>query len=168
MGKPRERALIQDYIAQRYPNHHVIMGCPLGPVPESIIATWGRTKALRIARGMRPEVDALVFQDSKLIMIEAKIFKWVDGLAKLPMYKGLIPTTPELEQYKDLEVEMVLCTPWTSETIEAAAAAMGVRVDVYSTPDIDVFVEETHKYWTKEYQSARDEKKRARSLLGLE
>lgn len=168
MGQQRERALISSYIRDRFPRSRVILGAPLGPVPEQLTATWGRFKALRVARGLRPEVDALVFDNHRLVLIEAKILKWVDGLAKLPLYKGLVATTPELQEYVSWPVDMVLVTPWTSENIQAAAQALGVQVEVYSTPEVEVYAQELHKYWTSEYQSARSDKRRARELLGLE
>lgn len=168
MGKPREREMIRAYIAQRYPDQHVIFGCPLGPVPEVLTVAWGARKALRVGRGLRPEVDALVIQNRSLIMVEAKVVKWMDGLSKLPVYKGLVPTTPELEEYRGYPVRMILCTPWANESIRASAEGVGVEIDEFSTPEVDAYIEEMGKYWSREYQAARQEKKRAREILGLE
>lgn len=168
MTVPREKRLIADYIAERFPNDHVIMGCPLGPVPESIIAQYGFRQAIRVARGIRPEVDALVIRKAQLVLVEAKIFKWLDGIAKLPVYGGLVTSTPELQPYRDLERRLILCTPWTSENVQAAANAQGVTIDIYNPPWIAAYVDETHKYWTKEYRDKRDEKMRLRKILGLE
>ncbi len=146
----------------------MIMGCPLGPVPELIIAQYGFREALRVARGIRPEVDALVIRKPHLILIEAKIFKWLDGIAKLPVYEGLLKSTPELAQYKEYDHSMILCTPWTTETINAAATAQNVKIDVFNPPWIQGYVEEMHKYWTVEYRTARAEKMRLRKVFGLE
>ena len=168
LGQPRERLLIKDYIAERYLGEHVILGCPLGPVPEVIIATYGYRQALRVARGIRPEVDALVIKAPNLILIEAKIFKWLDGLSKLPVYASLIPTTYELEQYRDYNIVMRLVTPWINETIETAAANLGVKVEIFSPPWSADYVDKMHHYWTSEYRHERDEKVRLRKLFGLE
>lgn len=168
MGQQRERRLISEYVAERFPKDRVIMGCPLGPAPEKLVATLGPRKALRMVRGMRPEVDALVVRNHKLIMVEAKIRAWVDGIAKLPLYKSLVPTTPELEQYWTYPVEMRLCFPWYSETIDQAAKNLGVVLDVYHQPWIDEYLEELGKYWSGEYITARAEKKRMREILGVE
>lgn len=168
MGQQRERRLIAEYIAERFPQERVILGCPLGQAPERLIATLGERKALRVARGLRPEVDALVIKDHQLIMVEAKIQRWVDGIAKLPLYKSLVPTTPELEPYRNYEIEMRLCFPWHSDTIEIAARNLGVILDVYHQPWIDEYLEELGKYWSGEYISAREEKKRMREIFNLE
>lgn len=168
MGQQREGRLIAEYIAEKFAKDRVIFGCPLGPVPEKMIATLGPRKALRMARGLRPEVDALVIRDHQLILVEAKIQRWVDGIAKLPLYKSLIPTTPELQEYKDYEAEMRLCFPWASETIEEAARNAGVVLDVYHQPWVDDYLTELGKYWSSEYKTARAEKRRMREIFGLE
>jgi len=168
MGQQRERRLIAEYIVEKFPRATVIYGCPLGPVPERLIATLGPRKALRVARGVRPEVDALVVQDHKIVLVEAKILRWVDGIAKLPVYKSLIATTPELEQYQGYEVEMRLCFPWSSETIDEAAKNAGVVLDVFHQPWIDDYLTELGVYWSKEYIAKREEKKRMRGIFGLE
>lgn len=168
MGAQRERRLIGEYIAYKFPKSRVIFGCPLGPVPEKLIATLGPRKALRMARGLRPEVDAVIVQNHRLVLVEAKIMKWLDGIAKLPVYKGLVPTTQELQPYRDYEVEMRLCLPWTSETVEEAAKSVGVTVDVFHRPWVDEYLEELGKYWSEEYRSARAEKRRLREIFGLE
>lgn len=168
MGQQRERRLIVEYVAARFPKNRVIFGCPLGPVPQKFIAELGQHKALRLLRGARPEVDALIFRGHKLILVEAKIRRWVDGIAKLPVYKGLIATTPELEQYKDYEVEMRLCFPWHNETMEEAAKNAGVVLDVFYQPWLDDYMAELAKYDSAEYISARAEKKQMRTILGVE
>jgi len=168
MGEQRERRLIAEYIVDRFPRSQVIYGCPLGPVPQHLVATLGPRKALRMARGLRPEVDALVIQDHRLILVEAKIQKWLDGIAKLPVYRSLIPTTEELKEYQGWEVEMRLCFPWYSESVEAAAKGAGVVLDVFHQPWIDEYLTELGKYWSEEYQAARAEKKRMREIFGLE
>lgn len=168
MGQQRERRLIGEYIAAKFPRARVIYGCRLGPAPEKLVATLGPRKALRLARGMRPEVDAIVIQDRRLIMVEAKIVKWIDGIAKLPLYKSLVATTPELEAYQGYDIEMRLCYPWYSETIEAAANNLGVILDIYHQPWIDEYLTELGKYWSGEYIAKRAEVKRMREIFNLE
>jgi len=168
MGQQRERRLIAEYIVEKFPRAPVIYGCPLGPVPQKMIATLGPRKALRMARGLRPEVDALVVLDHRLVLVEAKILRWIDGIAKLPVYKSLVPTTEELKQYGGYDVEMRLCFPWSSETIEEAARNAGVVLDVFHQPWIDEYMTELGKYWTGDYIAARAEKRRMREIFGLE
>lgn len=168
MSVQREKRLIAEYIAERFPKDRVIFGCPLGPVPERLIATMGFRKAMRVARGLRPVVDALVIRDHHLILVEAKILKWLDGISKLPVYRGLVPSTPELEEFKEYSTEMILCTPWISETIDAASEVVNVKIDIFCPGWIQDYLDELGKYWTKDYQKARAEKMRLREVFGLE
>lgn len=168
MSEQRERLLLSEYIRLKLPNSIVRQNCPLGIVPESLIIEYGRTAALRVARKMRPEVDALVIEPKRLILIEAKIIRWVDGISKLPLYRALIPDTPELEAYKDREVVCRLVIPFTQENMLSVAARMGVEVVEFSTPAIDEYVRTTlPKYQTAEYKRERAEILRQRDILGV-
>lgn len=165
----RERLLLQRYIEYRYPQHHVKIGCPLGTVPESLIIEYGRTAALRVARKMRPEVDALVFDGKTLILVEAKIARWVDGLAKLPLYKAMLPDTPELEQYRSWPVKMRLVIPFTQANMELTAQRVGVELEQFSTPEIDEYLTNTLPFYhTAEYKRRRAQVLDTRTALGVE
>lgn len=168
MSRQVERALIRDYILEKYPDKRVIFGCPLGPAPEKLIATWGAAKALRVARGLRPEVDAVVFEDHTLVLVEAKVTAWMDGLSKLPVYSGLVDTTPELVEYVSWERRMVLCLPYPNESVYESAKVLGVVVDSFTTPEVDEAIRDREKYWTPEWKHRQAEVKRVRALLGLE
>lgn len=166
---PRERLLIQQYIAAIYPHHRVIFNCPLGPVPESLVIEYGQRTALRVARRMRPAVDVLVFDKRRLILIEAKVAKWLDGIAKLPVYKAMVPLTPELENFNDWQVDMVMCIPFTQDNMLSVANLIGVDVVEFSSPEIDEYLEHTlPNYSTAAYKRRRAEILRTRELLGVE
>ena len=169
MIQQRERLLLSEYIRLHLQGMIVRQNCPLGLVPESLVADFGPRAALRIARKMRPEVDALVIAPDKLILIEAKVIRWVDGLAKLPLYKALILDTPELVQYKDRPVVMRLIMPYVQENMLSVAARMGVEVVEFTTPEIDHYVQvEIPKYSTAEYKRNRAEVLRQREILGVQ
>lgn len=169
MIQQRERLLLSEYIRLHLQGMIVRQNCPLGLVPESLVADFGPRAALRIARKMRPEVDALVIAPDKLILIEAKVIRWVDGVSKLPLYKALIPDTPELVQYKDRPVVMRLIMPYVQENMLSVAARMGVEVVEFTTPEIDQYVQvEIPKYSTAEYKRNRAEVLRQRLVLGVE
>jgi hypothetical protein len=169
MIQQRERALLSEYIRLKLQGLQVRQNCPLGIVPESLIVEYGRTQALRVARKMRPEVDALVIAPDKLILIEAKILRWVDGLAHLVVYKALVPDTPELEAYKDRPVVMRMVIPFTQENMQSVAARMGVEIEEFTTPAIDEYLnKELPKYSTQEYKRRRAEIMRQREILGVQ
>lgn len=169
MIQQRERALLSEYIRLKLQGLQVRQNCPLGIVPESLIVEYGRTAALRVARKMRPEVDALVIAPDKLVLIEAKISRWVDGLSKLVLYRALIPDTPEMEAYFKLPVVMRMVIPFTQENMLSVAARMGVEVVEFTTPAIDEYLtKELPKYNTAAYKAQRQEIYRQREILGVE
>ena len=91
MGHTKSRREIEprwvsEYVATHYARHKVRLRVPLGPVPEYLKKAHGTPKAIRIYRPWRPEVDCLVIMPGALVLIEAKIFKYMDGLSKLPVY----------------------------------------------------------------------------------
>ncbi len=169
MAQARERLLLAEYLKAFYPNHRVKQGCPLGPIPESLKFEYGTAKAYRVARPMRPEVDALIYDGSRLILIEAKITRWVDGLSKLPMYAAMIGETEELKEYWGWPRIMRLVIPFVQENMQVTARALGVEIAQYSVPEIDKYLsEELPYYQTAEYRHKRADLLVARRNLGLE
>lgn len=165
--QPRERQFILDYIQDRYPDRRVKFNCPLGLPPARLVATFGLTQSLKLAMGSRLMVDAVVWGDHKLIIIEAKIREWVNGIAKLPIYKMLIPTTPELAEYWAWPVDMICALPYTSEYIESTAALVGVTIDMFTSAAVDESMAQVAKYQTPEYKRERAEKNATIERLGL-
>jgi len=169
MIQQRERALLTAYMQAKLQGLQVRQNCPLGLVPESLVMEYGRTAALRVARKMRPEVDALVIYPDRLVLIEAKIVRWVDGLSKLVVYRALVPDTPELEPYAQRPVVLQLLIPYTQDNMRSVAARLGVELVEFTTPDIDRYLnEELPKYNTSEYKRNRQEVLKQRELLGVQ
>jgi len=163
-----ETRLIAEYVKETYAKFPVIMKQPLGKVSDSLMADLGYDKALRISRPSRPEVDAVVILPRYLILIEAKVWSVVNGLAKIPLYKSLVPFTPELRDYKGREILMELVVAWTNDNLEIMARDMGVKVHVFHPPWIEEVVSKMHNYWTADYRTQRAEKLRLREQLGVD
>ncbi len=163
-----ETRLIAEYVKERYSAFPFTLKQPLGGVSDDLAREMGFSKALAIARPSRPEADAVVFHTKSLILIEAKVWHIIDGLAKLPLYKALIPTTPELVQYRDMPVSMEIVVPWTNENLITMATSVGAQVVLYKPLWIDEVVAKVQRYTTREYREERQEKNRLRELLGLD
>lgn len=163
-----ESRLIAEYVKEAYSKFPVILKQPLGKISESLMAELGYDKAMRISRPSRPEVDAVVILPRHLLLIEAKVWSVVNGLAKLPLYKSLVPFTPELTQYRDKEPLMELVVAWSNDNLEIMARDQGVAVKVYHPPWIEDIVNNMHKYWTADYRAQRATKLEMRERLGLD
>ena len=160
--------MVSEYLLQSYANFPTRTGVPLGKVSDTLMAQAGYQKAILMSRPYRPEVDAIVFLPNYLVIIEAKVWNVVNGAAKLPLYKSLIPVTPELAEYKNREVIMELVVGWTNDNLELMAKNAGIRVRVFCPDWLTDIVDGMHKYWTADYQAERQRIMGMRSSLGLE
>jgi hypothetical protein len=163
-----ETRLVAEYLKEHYGNFPHIAKQPLGLVSEELLRTEGYAKGLRMQRPNRPEVDAVVLHPKWLIIIEAKVWHIVDGAAKLPFYKSLVPFTPELKQYKNLPILMELVVPWTNPNLEIMCRDHDIRLVKYCPDWINGVVTRVTEYGTRDYRLAREAKLRDRELLGLE
>lgn len=163
-----EDRMINEYAAFAYGDFPYMVHVPLGRIPADVIKDVGYTQAIAFMRPYRLEVDAIVVLPRYLVLIEAKVFKTIDGLAKLPLYKSLVPFTPELAQYTGREVIMELVVGWTNPNLEIMARDAGVRLKVYSPDWLAAVVQEYHQYWTKEYRDARNQKLGLRAYYGID
>jgi len=163
-----ETRMTAEYLLKEYSKFQSITACPLGRVDEALMATAGYQKALGLSRPYRPEADAIVVLPNYLLLIESKVWNVVNGLAKLPLYKSLIPFTPELSKYMPRDIIMELVVGWTNSNLEIMARDAGVRIKVYSPPWLQEVVRGMHDYWTSDYQRERQRVLEARKTLGLE
>lgn len=163
-----EVRMLNEYLLLIYPKFRAIIDVPLGTVSESLQAQVGYQKALGITRPYRPAADAIVILPRYLLLIEAKVWNVVNGLAKLPLYKSLVPVTPELAPYKDREVLMELVVGQTNRNLEIMAQSMGVTIKLYKPPWLQEVVDGMNKYWTADYRRQREDKLAMRRTLGLE
>jgi len=158
---------VAEYAAANYPDVEVRPRCPLGPFLEGVADQIGVDKARRVSRPWRPEVDMIILPPGKLILVEGKIFKAMDGLSKLPVYASLVPSTPELEAFKDRPIEMQLLVVRPLSWVLAAAEKSGVKVVEWAPPYIVQVWEERDKYWAPEAVKAREERKEVLRKLGF-
>jgi hypothetical protein len=159
---------VSEYVSNFYPDDEVRLRCPVGALLPGVAEALGGPKAQKVSRPWRPEVDALVIRKDKLILIEGKIFKVMDGLSKLPVYKSLIPETPELQEHKDKPVDMQLLVVRPLSWVVSAAEKVGVKVVEWAPPWIVSIWEERDKYWAPEAVKRREERKETLKRLGFE
>jgi hypothetical protein len=162
-----ESKYVSEYVLQKYPHDEVQFRCPLGKVPESMIKELGLSKATGAYRPYRPEVDARVITDDALVLIEGKIFKVMDGLSKLPVYRSLVKETPELELYKNFPVRAVLVTPKELTWGANIAVEQNIEVELFLPGWLDEYYAQQEGYWTAEERYKREQRKNVLKGLGF-
>jgi len=155
------------YIKNQYPDAEVRLRCPLGRIPVELKALHGPAKAARVYRPWRPEVDALVILPGALVLVEAKIQKYMDGLSKLPIYKALVPHTAELAVFSDRPVLMHLLLPVKIPWIMDIADDVGVEVYAVAPEWVLQIWEDRDKYWQPDARMKRAERKALLEKLGF-
>lgn len=163
-----EVRMLSEYLMATYPQYTTIRAVPLGKVDDKLMASVGYQKAIKLTRPYRPEADALVIMPGALVLVETKVWNVVNGLAKLPLYKALVPVTPELQQYNKLPIVMELVVGWSNSNLEIMANQAGVRIRIFSPPWLQQVVDGLHNYWTADYRQQRAQKLQMRQVLGLE
>ncbi len=163
-----ETRMLSEYLLQNYGKFSYIMDVPLGNVSETLMASAGYQAAINATRPFRPRADAIVILPRYLLVVEAKVWNTVNGLAKLPLYKSLVPVTPELKQYMPREILMELVVGAAPSNLSIMAEAQGVTLRIFNPPWLQGIVDSMNKYWTPQYQAARQDKLANRERLGLE
>lgn len=163
-----EQRYVSDYVLEKYPHATHKFRCPLGSVPEMWIREMGLGKAIKTYRPYRPECDAAVITADEIVLIEGKLFKVMDGLSKLPIYRSLIAETPEFDEYKTLPVKAVLVTPKEPGWSKRVAEENNVIIDIYIPDWIRDYYEQQEKYWTAEERFKRIKRKGVLEGLGYD
>lgn len=158
---------MSQYLVEKYPDQRHATRVPVGPELSPLSAGLGTTAGLRASRPWRPEVDAIVYLPGELLIIEAKVHEYLYGLAKLPLYKLLIPETPELQPFWSLPIRMLLLVPRAAPWVQHLVDAMGVEVELYEPDWMTAYWEYRNSYWTAPYRKQRDALKAARRAAGL-
>ena len=160
--------MISEYLKENYSSFPFILNIPLGAVSEQLMKEEGYKRALGLSRPFRPIADAAVILPRYILLVEAKVWNVVSGLAKLPLYKSLAPITPELAQYMPREVIMQLVVGWTNPNLERMAREANVDIKIFHPPWLEEVVESMHRYWTREYRDQREKKLAMREFFGVD
>ncbi len=129
-----ETRMLSEYLLKNYGKFTFILDVPLGVVDETLMTTRGYQQAIAMQRPYRPRADAIVILPRYLVLIEAKVWSVMSGLSKLPMYKTLVPLTPELKQYMPRDILMELVVGGTPANLRLMAEAHDIKLVVFNPP----------------------------------
>ena len=130
----RERRLLAEWLAARYPNDRVQQQVRLGAYQIGISPQGLSSPELRALGVWRRIADALVYKPTELILIEASLPAHPGYVSQLLLYKRLIPMTPELADYAALPVRMIYLVSFEDPVVTAMCRENGIQVEVYAPP----------------------------------
>jgi hypothetical protein len=161
-----EQRYVSEYVLKYYPTDIVKYRCPLGSVPGMWVKEMGMGRAVRAYRPYRPECDAAIITADEVIVIEGKIMKVLDGLAKLPIYRMLIPESPEFYEYRNLPVRAVLVTPKEPQWEKRVAKEFDIEVVIFTPDWLKEYYQHQEQYWTAEERMKREKRRGVLEGLG--
>ena len=163
-----EGPFLSSYILSHYAKFPVLYDQGLGAIPDEYLRKYGTAKGIAMYDPTRLHVDAIVLLPRYFLLIEAKVWEVMLGLGKLPIYASLAHITPELKQYQPREVLLELVVARTNDNLETAARSVGVKVVLYSTPEVVTALRDRENYQLPEYRAKREQILKTRESLGLE
>ena len=163
-----ERRYIAEYVLARWPEGGYQLGVSLGALPENMVKSLGYDAASKLYRPFRPEVDAVKFFPTGLILIEGKVFDIATAIAKLRWYGTLVPLTEELRSWWGMPVTLRVATPRRFPLLEQMAKDSGVELDLFVTEAVLAHAAKYERYWTAPYRQQREAKMQRRRELGLD
>jgi len=138
--QPREMQMLHEWLVKTYPGKRWMTRVRLGaimptrPWPEmtveerAMVGVWRRW------------VDALVILENRLVLVEAAIRPDPGDISRLELYKMLLPHTPELREYKDWPIDMVLLYAIEDAATVYLARQHGIRCVHYRPPWLEEYM----------------------------
>jgi hypothetical protein len=136
----RERRLLAEWLALRYPDARIQQQVRLGAYQPTIATKDLDRSELKALGVWRRYADAIVFHHTALILIEASIPADVGYVSRLHLYRRLIPLTPELAEFVTLPVVMLYLCAIEDPVVTAMAREAGIRVEVHQPPWVADFI----------------------------
>lgn len=164
----REPKFVSEYVLANYAGRRVVFNAPLGPIPSELVADVGEAAAIRLYRSWRPRVDAIIWDDDGVVLLEGKIDTPRNAIGDLLFYRPLWGVTPEYRPFWSAPLRLVLLTPWAPDWLEVVAKAYDVEMEIYTPGWLDDRLHNLQRYHTAEWRQKREARRAALAALGLE
>jgi hypothetical protein len=134
--EPRETRLLGEWSLRNYPGQRVVYRARLGPLSDN-----------PIYKSVSRYADALIFTDSGVIIVEAKLDSDLGAVAQLEHYAQLFRQTPDYIDYWTKPIKLILLVARQREDVTQFAAAKGIAVILFFPDWVqDYFSERVLKY----------------------
>jgi len=158
---------VSEYCNEFYPHAICMFRVPLGAIPPELARAYGYEKARGLFYPHRPKVDAIVVDKTAMILIEAKIIRYIDGLSKLPVYAALVKHTPELQKWLPRPIIKRLLVAVIPHWLLPIAKELNVEIVNWAPDWVKRIWAERDKYWTPEAEMERERRKEILRKIGF-
>lgn len=154
-----EIMMVADYVKTYFPNARVIQRVRLGSAPEDAKEKYGVDAANRLFKSSFKWADAVVIEDSRVIIIEGKIRTMVNAISQLQYYEVLWKKSEEYQEYWGLPVELWLVAPWFDESTREFAESKGIKCVEFVPDWIEKYLDKMQHYQTAKYRIEREKER---------
>lgn len=138
---PVESKLVAEFAAVRYPDKRTIQRVRVGQIPSEIDVEGLDPAEIRMLGVWRRWVDLVIVDPPFLRVIEAAMLPDPGDISQLDLYMQLIPATPELQEFIDLEPRGMLVYAIDDPVIRRLAADRGYTVEIYQPAWLSQYLE---------------------------
>ena len=128
---PVETKLVSEFAAVRYPGRRTIQRVRVGQIPGEIDVEGLDDAEIRMLGVWRRWVDLMIVDPPFLRVIEAAMLPNPGDISQLDLYLQLLPATPELMEFVDLEPAGMLVYAIDDPVIRRLAVDRGYTVEIY-------------------------------------
>lgn len=132
-----ESRLVSEFLAVRFPDARTMQRVRVGRIPRELALDGLSPAEVRMLGIWRRWVDAIVFTDRDVTLIEAAVRPNPGDVSQLELYMHLFPMTPEFAEYKNTPLRGMLVYAIPDPVIEVLAARRGYTVQIYHPPWVD-------------------------------
>ena len=93
-------------------------------------------KEARMFSVVQRRADAIVLDDGKVLIIEAKLKPTPTALGQLEFYKELFPQTPAFSELADRPIELIFLTTFVDLALAKYAQDRGIKYETFPLPSL--------------------------------
>lgn len=136
--------LVSEWLAREYPNERYQTNVRLGSLHPRLQGKFLSEAEQRLVGVFRRYADALVFLQTRTILVEAAILPQPGKISILHLYERLLPKTPDLREIWQLPIEKVLLCAIVDPVMVQLAREQGIRVVVFKPDWIDEYMKQVY------------------------
>jgi len=131
---------LSEWLVRNYPIGTWRINVRVGPISPELLELTVRPELRRMMKITTGSVDAIVFLEDRVVLIEAMIRDEPGKIQLLKIYRDLFLSDPDFKEHWAKKIELVLLTPIWNPFIRAQCHREGVTYTYYRPPWIEKYL----------------------------